>query len=46
MDEIKSPELNVMSWSDYSYYAYNNTEEINMIGTKWVSFILPILPHS
>lgn len=28
MDEIKSLELNVMSWSDYSYSAYNSTEEI------------------
>ncbi len=28
MDEIRSLELNVLSWSDYAYSAYNNTEEI------------------
>ncbi len=28
MDEIRSLELNVLSWSDYSYSAYNKTEEI------------------
>ena len=27
-DEMRSLEHNVMSWSDYSYSAYNNTEEI------------------